>query len=431
MSTLSPSQSKALEAFRTFLIDPNKQVMTISGYAGTGKTWLVEHLVDTANKEYELETLIDPLTVKSQFHFTATTNKAAKVLGSMLKLPATTVHRLLGLTVRTNYKTGKVHLSQKNKSADLSNTVIFVDEASMVAPELLDYLKDAIKKHSNCKVIFIGDDYQLPPVGEMSCPVFTSNIPNFPLKEIQRQAANSPIISLANEYRTRIDDPTLNWPVIPADGEHVHHYTDKNEWFKVIESKFKTTHQPDDLRVLAWSNQRVREYNTWIRSFSGYKDDFCVGEIMVCNQALHMNNSIIAVTDSLHEITGVKPKVIEDIAGYVLTLKSVDCGSHFQVFQPKNWDDVTPLLSEHKKDQNWEAFYRIKDEWADMRPMYAQTVHKAQGSTYGEVFIDLTNINKNSSREDVCRLVYVAITRAQYSVHLFGNLSEKKDKKTK
>ena len=64
-----------------------------------------------------------------------------------------------------------------------------------------------------------------------------------------------------------------------------------------------------------------------------------------------------------------------------------------------------------------------------MRPIYASTVHKSQGSTYREVFVDLNNITKNNNWREVARLVYVAITRASENVHLYGELKTTYNKK--
>ena len=75
------------------------------------------------------------------------------------------------------------------------------------------------------------------------------------------------------------------------------------------------------------------------------------------------------------------------------------------------------------KDKNWQAYFHIKDYWADMRPIHALTCHKAQGSTYKEVFVDLNDIGLNKNWQEVARLAYVAITRASDKLHVFGSIT--------
>ncbi len=61
---------------------------------------------------------------------------------------------------------------------------------------------------------------------------------------------------------------------------------------------------------------------------------------------------------------------------------------------------------------------------ADLRPGYASTVHKAQGASVDDVYIDLSDVGTNGNSEEVARLLYVAISRARKNVYLYGNLPE-------
>lgn len=426
---LSPSQETTCEAFRDFLLDDSQTEFLISGFAGSGKSFLVKYLVEMAQREYKLAKLIDPALIIQGYHFTATTNKAAYVLSNMLQTPTNTIHKLLGLTVQNNFKTGKVNLVKKNDCADLNHTIVFIDEASMITRELLGHIQGNISKHTNCKIVYIGDSYQLPPVKEVLCPIFQTDINNNFLSDIQRQVAGSPIIQLSTKYREMLDDHTLEWPEITDDGKIVFHYTDKEKWFDAIRTAYKAPHLPDDLRVLAWSNDRIHEYNRWIRSFKGETGDFAIGEIVQTNKPLIRKSRILAPTDSIHRILAIESTVVDDIPGYNITINGIDSGNSCSVYQPIDWREANQLASQFAKDKNWTAFFEIKDEWADLRPIHAQTVHKSQGSTYREVFIDLSNIGKNNKWQEVARLVYVAITRASHRVHLFGQLQNRYTKK--
>ena len=50
---------------------------------------------------------------------------------------------------------------------------------------------------------------------------------------------------------------------------------------------------------------------------------------------------------------------------------------------------------------------------------YALTVHKSQGSTYDDVYIDYANILSNSRDAEKLKLLYTAITRSSNKLHLF------------
>jgi len=438
MITLSPSQQKATDAFRSFLQNPDKTEFLLSGFAGSGKSFLVTYLIDLVRDEYKMIRLIDPSAKPTKFHFTATTNKAANVLNTMVAEPTKTIHSALGLIIRYSY--GKEHLVQKNDPVDLNHSVLVIDESSMINAELLQMIRDTAKAHMDCKILYVGDSYQLPPVKEDTCSIFTTIPDSYFLTDIQRQAADSPIITFSHKYREILDDPALEWPSIPHDGKNIFHYTDKAEWVETLKNSFLQTHGTDDLRILAWSNDRVRDYNSWVRRQIGYSQPFEKGEVLVCNSAIMVkNNRVRARNDSLHTVQSSEPKTLFNIPGHQLVLKAAAGEDYLTVFQPTDWEATKYLLAKiskaataakkrgdtSKSAELWKGFWMIKNEWGDLRPLHAQTVHKSQGSTFQEVFIDVGDIAKNNKWYEVARLMYVAITRASHKVHLYGNLAER------
>ena len=78
-----------------------------------------------------------------------------------------------------------------------------------------------------------------------------------------------------------------------------------------------------------------------------------------------------------------------------------------------------------ERKQLWSQYFDIKDTWLDLRSQYASTVHKAQGSSYDEVFIDLWDIGRCNRPSDTARMLYVSISRARKRVILSGELPEK------
>ena len=416
---LSPSQQKVIDTFPGFLMNEERE-MSISGFAGSGKSFLVKYLADMGEKQQKLVKYIDPRIPHRKLIFSATTNKAARVLQDMLKnRETTTIHRVLGLKVKNNYSNGKTYIEQKVERPNLQNTIIFIDEASMINNQLLDIIRNTIQKVKDCKVIYIGDKYQLPPVFEEASAIFDH--PNTQhLEEIQRQVADSPIIKLSAKYRECLDT-VGNWPTIETTQNTIIHYKDKNDFFKAIAKRYtQTNYHSDDYRVLAWTNKRVRDFNTWIKKLKGITEPFTVGEHVITNKPIFWGRQIQASTDSQHVIRSVEPTRVDGVNGYYITLELMD--DAFKFFQPKNWDDADKLTKTFAADKDWTNFYAIKEGWLDLRPVHACTVHKSQGSTYKETFIDLNDISKNTKWNEVCRMVYVAITRASNKVHLYGEL---------
>jgi len=428
--TLSPSQQNVVDQFPAFLLSEDTE-MVISGFAGSGKSYLLQYLADIGERQCKLVTVIDPDIPMRTMHFTATTNKAANVLRNMLGREAQTIHSLLGLKVMNDYRTGKVHLKQSGEVSNVNHSLIFIDEASMINRQLLNIIRTVAKKYTDCKLIFVGDSYQLPPVMEDICPVFKSVKHNFFLSEIQRQVKDSPIIKMSAEYREALDDHELDWPAIPHDGHTIIQYPNKDEFFKAIKTAYTKRYAEDDLRIMAWSNKRVREYNDWVRRLQGRTSPYEVGELVTTNKPLFSGRQIVAPTDSTHYIKSVVKSDRnaggpDTILGYEIALE----GKRDKwFFVPYDWDAASKLAKQYRKEKDWAAFFEIQERWADFRATHASTVHKAQGSTYREVFIDLNNIGNNTRWREVARLVYVAITRASEKVHIFGSLTLNYEKK--
>ena len=88
--------------------------------------------------------------------------------------------------------------------------------------------------------------------------------------------------------------------------------------------------------------------------------------------------------------------------------------------------DSTELINALKyeaKIKNWGTYFKLKEFIADVRLADCSTVHKAQGSTYQNIFIDLNDLSVCKSYETAARLLYVACTRATDHVYLYGDLA--------
>lgn len=429
---LSSSQQKVVDNFPGFLLSDDRE-FTISGYAGSGKTFLVQYLTKMAPAQQKMVQLLDPTIKPRTFVYTATTNKAAEVLRGTLQQPTSTIHSTLGLRVMNDYNSGKQVLKQHKPPEPLNNSILFIDESSMINDALLSSIRAAVQAYDDCKIVYIGDAYQLPPVKEDLCPVFQTGKSNtYFLSEIHRQAEDSPIIGLASQYRMMLDDTDLDWPEIPHDDKIIFKYQDKDTYLDALRTAFKAPHEPDDLKIVAWSNKRVLRYNDWIRQLLGSTQAIEAGDVVTTNKPMFANRTIMAPTDYRMEVQSVTPGVDTldgrwEVSGY--WVRFTKWGDGVAVFMPEKWNEVNALTKQLAKDKDWGPFFAIKENWADLRPIHASTVHKAQGSTYKEVFVDLADIGKNTRWRDVVRLIYVAVTRASHKVHIYGDISVNHTKK--
>ena len=412
MTTLSTDQQAALDAAMTFLTSDTQNELVISGHGGTGKTFLTSMIISEAHKRKGLLGLLLNKVFEPNIVLTSTTNKAAKVLHDATGVETSTIHSYLNLRVFNNYDTGAVVLKQTKQTDVKENTIIIIDEASMINKDLLKLIRSLTL---NCKVLYIGDSFQLAPVKENASPVFTDpNIPQVCLTTIHRQAAGSPIITFAEKFRN-----ALTTDVFPSTGPTGPEIMliDHSHFEAEIIKAYSSAHGPDDLKVLAWTNARVHEYNSFLRSLIVHTDEYQVGEYLLTNQPILYDGGVAHSTDAIVQIKDIWHETQENINGWTIQLMS-----GYTIFQPFSRSEVNTAMKAAAKEKDWSNYFMYKEEFADLRPVHASTINKSQGSTYHTVFIDLDDIAKCTKNSDIARMMYVAITRASHKVIMCGQL---------
>lgn len=412
---LSKDQENALLMVDVFLRDPDTSELVIAGHSGSGKTYLTKEILRTINKLDQTKDLLLGLKPNFDIHLTASTNKAAKVLGNTLDMEAGTIHSLLGLRVTNDFKTGKQLLKKSADSTIISNSLIILDEASMIDSALLKVIRESTLK---CKVIYIGDPYQLAPVFEADSPVF-KEIPNkVELTTVMRQAEHNPIVALGEAFRNTVI--TGEFPSIIADGVNII-LAKGDEFQNRINKAFIASNGENDVtKVVTWRNERVHQYNSYIREMLGAPEEIIEGEFLVANNPISFKNAIAYRTDQIALVTAASPGEAHEIEGYHLVL-DYKC----KVFLATHQYKVKEKMKKAAKLKDWPEYFRLKEFFVDLRPIHSSTIHKCQGSTYNSVFIDLEDIGKCHNANEVARMLYVAITRASNTVVLFGNLPKK------
>ena len=203
---LNRDQISALSQMIWFLSDASlDKFFLLNGSAGTGKTFTV------VNSLLRIRTLYP----YKRICLTAPTNKAVQILREschrfgIASVDCMTIYRLLALQA-VEGENGEVLLQDKHiRSSFNKYDVIYIDEASMVGLKLWVKILNEVAKWDN-KVILVGDEAQLTPVGEGISPALKVNN-QFKLTTIVRQAENSPLMSAISAARQLVYNPNGEW----------------------------------------------------------------------------------------------------------------------------------------------------------------------------------------------------------------------------
>jgi GTPase SAR1 family protein len=411
---------------------------------------------------------------KSTDHYDGEPPTLAKVLSSPIiqRRPAFigTIHSALGLKItyeedqQVLSATGYPKTSSKNKWSrrmDYHCDILFCDEGSMVSTFLDSNIKTR-QKEEKFHLVYIGDKYQLEPPdgdGEPS-PVFDIPTPTI-IDEVTRQAADSPIIKFSISCREKIDYYEGRRPDNPPfsfgdwmDGETMCMLKMDKVVSKYLEMIDNCAVNSQNYRILSFTNDRVDSFNRIIRKqlFGSDAAPYEVGEIVVMqdsspNQVFSNNEDVrIIAVEKVEEIImapkefGELGEVIRSIDGifngYKVTLQSLEDDDitesvvMFDVHERAEYDEwigklsrfyatLKTRVSPKASKVGWAAFWDIKSKYPTVKPCFASTVHKAQGSTLKEVIFDLETTKPflRTRPKTAWRLIYVAATRPELTVH--------------
>lgn len=424
---LTEEQEQIKRYFLSFLFTQDKYLI-IDGKGGTGKSYLLCSLIDTLHNDAEdfAKLLGVPLKYNS-FAITSTTNKSLSILSRGFNQNnryfnnLQTIHSFLNLTVKEDYTTGSVYLKPTKAQVIYKNCIIFIDECSMIDGELFKYI-DSLTQ--NCKVIFIGDKCQLPPVKEKLSPIYTMGITEFSLSKVIRTDKQD-LLNM-NEYLRQC---VLNQEKAKIQcSENIIYLDDKkNKTFDWITDNLKD--QENNNHICCYSNNEVTEYCNVIGILRGYKAKFNIGQKATVNEPVEEGNKILLPTDSVVTIKDIcKTNGVDYMTQmpYMSLLVTSDASTRDIVLNvPIDFELYKGILKQLAKKKDWTSYFLFKKSYADLRLLDVSTVHKAQGSTYNDVLIDLSDLGTCRNPEQFRRLLYVAFSRAKNKVFLTGTLPEK------
>lgn len=281
----SADQQSAREEILSWVKQPNKSVLTLGGLAGVGKTVLIGQVAR--------ELMADDLDIA----FVTPTGKAAQVLQRSLRNAGvegdvTTIHSLLYRPVEDR-KTGRV--IGWSKREDASADLIIIDEASMVAQDVLQDLM-ALKK----PILAVGDHGQLSPVGE---DAGLMRNPDLRLEKIHRQAKGNPIIRLAHMVRNGAPDDVIKDFITDIDDERV-------RWTRSWDAAVEFAKPPG--LVLTHTNKLRRLMNIRMREHFGHDeyDDPKLGETVICLKNKRLEEGRL-LANGMRGVIASEPQVSE------------------------------------------------------------------------------------------------------------------------
>ena len=406
---LTADQEQAKNLIVEWFFNRSDPVFVLAGYAGTGKTFLINYVVKEVLK----------LEVGEEAVFVSPTGKAATVLAQGGTV-AGTVHGLIYIRDEDDFDVDEDgEIIQKNRlsfykreSIDEKIRLIVIDEASMVNGEML---RDLLSFGVKC--LFCGDNAQLPPVSG-DCSLLDT--PDFQLTEIVRQAADNPIIRLATMAR--------NGEIIPY-GEYGEKVSVVSRRFFYGEQRKKSLLRAN--QIICGRNKTRNELNAEMRRYLGTDESPLplTGEKLICT--LNDWEQPLDKEERFHLVNGIIGKTVGDVRegmDFLARLSfqadgigervdvPIDTGIFLQKEYAHGYGEKALTLKGGYlvHEYNHEMFRRFKAEKEEticrFEFAYAITCHKAQGSEFdfAVVFDEAWVFGEEKNR-----WLYTAITRAK------------------
>jgi len=476
--TLTDGQSDLVKQLNQFLHQKEPNIFLLKGYAGTGKTFITKGLTEYFRA------------IRRNYILAAPTGKAAKVISSKTKSVAHTIHKTI-----YSFEDIKEYSDEDTQGTETykfysqlaineysTDTVYIIDESSMISDKYQEaeffrfgsgfLLKDLIKfvnldhNDHNKKIIFIGDNAQLPPVGMNSSPAldekylfnkYSLESQSHELIEVVRQKAESGVMHNSIIMREALKTKTfnqLNFDLNYPDVEHIDYSELMNSYLHSCNHKIN-----GESIIIAHSNADVAEYNRCVREcFFPNSPELTRGDklMAVTNNNSHgffiSNGDFGLVSQVLGEaeirnITLKRKTEANKIEEIPVNLKFRNIEIGFKnlegtaiFFTAKIIENLLyaeqPSLSSDESKALYIDFCTrhpnlkrkstaFKDELRSdpyfnalrVKFGYAITCHKAQGSEWNHVFVKCKT-HQNQLSEGYFRWLYTAITRTTKKLYL-------------
>lgn len=425
----------------------NNTIRTLSGSAGTGKTTIVDTLISKLDRHLNV-------------CVTAPTHKAKTVISKMTGLSGRTIHSLLGLKPNVdieNFDINRPVFDELSPKEISEYDLIIVDECSMISKDLKDIIeKDALKYKT--KILFVGDKKQVGPVNNKHYEEIseTFNYKGVELTEIVRQKNSNPLNMmlslLVNDITSNTDtfnQQLKNKDIVIVDDEGYGVF-DSNAFYIELEKYFnkETVLIENKVKYLAFSNRNIALFNKYIRQIlfqTRTPAIIDIGDLIMCykqiitgsgkhqetvyNNAEELEVLEIIFSNNKYGINIIYTKVRSLSTGRTFDLPIVNPNSYKEFVEKFN-DFLETAIA--MRGSAWKTYYEFKQSHILLETLvdsnektiiekdidfgYGITIHKSQGSTYENVFINLDDIKKFShviGSEQMRKLLYVGVSRTK------------------
>ena len=457
---LTEDQQNAFEAFTCWLSKSSDGIpFVLSGYAGSGKTFLSMRLLRQVEAVGMCWTVVAP------------THKAVGVLRQALDFEGlsptwypSTIHRLLRLKLK---RQGDAEICEPTEQTSLALEnlgLVLIDEASMIDSTLLGIALQCAHPFKT-RLVFVGDPAQLPPVGETSSSVFAmKRACAADLQHVVRH--QGPVLQLASRFRDG-QLPAQPPPCMPLIEDSLGRVSclEPAKWLQLAQNALKQASlrdDPDSARILCYTNRTLERLVPHARRaiHGDLADQLPVlpGEVLITRTAVMApasrddvetgeepdmvmgSNREVIVQDvtpercdladfGLSQTSDWSVPVIDTLMARVrtgemeLTLRLLPpVGSKARHLLDEAFQHLRNKAREVDNQHSralWRRFFLVRDAFASLGPAAVLTVHRSQGSSFGEVFVasDVFTSDPGIRKS----LIYVAVTRARKAVSLIGH----------
>lgn len=445
--TPNNDQEVAIKKISKFVFNNyQNSVFILKGYAGTGKTNIISGLTKSLKSVGWKSVLLAP------------TGRAAKVVSNYSKQKAFTIHKKIFDYSLENTENNYSTISENNHT----NTLFIVDEASMISNEvnvnikttILESLFEYVFSGLNCKLILVGDNAQLPPVGSNFSPAlnpeylklnFNLNIFFCELKQVARQKEDSGILYNSTKLRINLFEQTFKIPKFETSSDLIRlNGEDLEDTLNTCINNFGE----ENIIIITRSNKRAVQFNQTYRNRIKYlENEINTGDkiMIVKNNYFWLpktnNETNFIANGDIAEVTKIKSKTNLynfDFCDCEIKLIDYDIPPiDVKLLLSTLYTDQANLSPEQQNilyeniiaDVANETNKYVKFQYLKNSPFYnalqvklayAVTCHKSQGGQWPIVFIDQGYLTKENINSEYIRWLYTAVTRATERVYLIN-----------